>query len=63
MSNVRRYRSLSATVRGNADRAMCAASLTSSDLKVAERPVAVCGVEPTNGHLWLLSARLEPPLT
>lgn len=60
---MRRYRSLSVTVRGNADRAMCAASVTSVELKVAKRPVAAFGIESTNGHQWLPSARLEPPVT
>jgi len=42
---------------------MCAASVTSVELKVAKRPVAAFGIESTSGHQWLPSARLEPPVT
>ena len=44
---MRRYRNLSATTRGDAGRAICAAF----------------GVESGHGHQWLPSARLEPPVT
>lgn len=62
-NDVRRYRSLSATLRGQADRAMCAALVTSVELKVAKRPVSAFGIESTNAHQWLPSAHLEPPIT
>jgi len=63
-TNVRRYRSLSATLRGHADRAMCAALVPLSvELKVAKRPVFAFGIESTNAHQWLPSDALEPPVT
>ncbi len=61
--NVSRYRSLSATIRANADRAMCAALVTPVELKVGKRPVSAFGIESTDGHQWLPSAHLEPPVT
>ena len=42
---------------------MCAASATCVEVKVAKRPLAAFGIESILGHLWLPSARLEPPVT